>query len=56
MHSDNDPYCPLEHAEYLSNELNGEFKVIFGQKHFSEKTDPKYSTFPLLKNILLKQG
>ena len=53
IHSDNDPYCPLEHAEYLSNELNGELKVMPGQKHFSEETDHKYSTFPLLKDILL---
>ncbi len=56
IHSDNDPYCPLDHAEYLSNELGGELKVIPGQKHFSEETDPKYSTFPLLKDILLNNS
>ena len=56
IHSDNDPYCPLEHAKYLSNKLEGELKVIPGQKHFSEETDPKYPTFPLLKAILLNQS
>lgn len=44
---------PLEHAEYLAKELGGELKVIPGQKHFSRETDPKYTTFPLLKELLL---
>lgn len=28
VHSDNDPYCPLEQAEYLSNELDATLKVL----------------------------
>ena len=56
IHSDNDPYCPLDHAEYLCKELSGELKVLPGQKHFSEETDPRYTTFPLLKDILLKNS
>lgn len=35
IHSDNDPYCPLEHAEYLSQKLNGKLVLIKGQGHFS---------------------
>lgn len=35
IHSDNDPYCPLEHAEYLSNQLEGELLVLKGQGYFS---------------------
>jgi predicted alpha/beta hydrolase family esterase len=35
IHSDNDPYCPLEHAEYLSQKLSGKLIVIKGQGHFS---------------------
>lgn len=35
IHSDNDPYCPLENAEYLSQKLNGKLIVIKGQGHFS---------------------
>jgi hypothetical protein len=35
IHSDNDPYCPLEHAEYLSKKLNGKLILIKGQGHFS---------------------
>jgi len=55
IHSDDDPYCPLPHAEYLSEKLNGELKVISGQKHFSTGTDPKYTTFPLLRDLLLSR-
>lgn len=53
IHSDNDPYCPLEHAQYLAKKLNGALRIEPGQKHFSEETDPKYTTFPLLRSILL---
>jgi predicted alpha/beta hydrolase family esterase len=35
IHSDNDPYCPLEHAEYLSHKLNGKLILIKGRGHFS---------------------
>ncbi len=52
IHSDNDPYCPLDHAEYLSQMVDGELKIIPDQKHFSYETDPKYNEFPeLLKTI-----
>lgn len=37
IHSDNDPYCPLQHAEYLSQKVNGKLIVIKGQGHFSGK-------------------
>jgi predicted alpha/beta hydrolase family esterase len=30
VHSDDDPYCPLSHAEYLSEKLNAELVVIKG--------------------------
>ncbi len=53
IHSDNDPYCPLDHAEYLAGKLNGKLLVLPGQKHFSEETNPKYTTFPYLKELLL---
>jgi predicted alpha/beta hydrolase family esterase len=54
IHSDNDPYCPLSHAEYLSKKLGGTLNVIPGQKHFSVSTaGTKYRRFPfLLRQIL----
>lgn len=54
IHSDNDPYCPLEHAEYLSKKLNGELIVKPGQKHFSVGTmGESYNQFPDLLNLIL---
>lgn len=53
FHSNDDPYCPLDHAEYLAQQLGGELHIHPGQKHFSAETDPKYTTFPLLKEWLL---
>lgn len=53
IHSDNDPYCPLEHAEFLSSMLEGKLVVRKGQKHFSVGTyGDSYTSFPeLLKYI-----
>lgn len=49
IHSDNDPYCPLEHAQFLSKKLGGELIVQNGQKHFSIGTMGKtYEKFPFL--------
>lgn len=55
IHSDNDPYCPLEHAKYLSDKLSGELIVMPGQKHFSiETAGKKYHDFPFLLGKILK--
>jgi len=52
IHSDNDPYCPLEHAEYLSEETDGNLIVMPGQKHFNKEFSQKYTKFPKLLEIL----
>jgi hypothetical protein len=55
IHSDNDPYCPLYHAEYLSNKLGAELIVQEGQKHFSIGTyGEKYKEFPFLLEVIEK--
>lgn len=53
IHSDDDPFCPLEHAKFLSKKLDAKLIVIKGQKHFSLSTyGEKYRKFPrLLKYI-----
>jgi len=49
IHSDDDPYCPLEHAEFLSTKLGGELIIKKGQKHFSMSTfGDAYKEFPFL--------
>jgi predicted alpha/beta hydrolase family esterase len=52
IHSDNDPYVPLEHAKYLSNELNGELNIIESQGHFNTEVSPDYKQFPRLLEII----
>lgn len=53
FHSDDDPFCPLDHAKYLSEKTDGELIIIPGQKHFSISTfGEKYKEFPeLLEKI-----
>lgn len=55
IHSDNDPFCPLEHAHYLSEKLGGELIIRPGQFHFSISTaGEKYREFPFLLELILK--
>ena len=46
IHSDNDPYCPLEHAKYLVSKTNGELIVFPGQGHFNTEISSEYNKFP----------
>lgn len=53
IHSDNDPYCPLEHAHYLASELGGELIVLEGQKHFSVgSAGEQYRKFPFIFELI----
>lgn len=53
IHSDNDPYCPLEHAEFLTQQLGGKLIVQPGQQHFSiNKGGEQYRQFPLILEVL----
>lgn len=52
IHSDNDPYCPLEHAEYLAKKLDGKLIVMKGQGHFNLEISPKYRKFPELLELI----
>lgn len=52
IHSDNDPYCPLSHAKFLSEQVEGELIVDKGQQHFNTEFSNDYNQFPLLLNII----
>ncbi len=53
IHSENDPYCPMEHAGYLAVQTGGELKIIPHQKHFSIETmGEQYKAFPELLNSI----
>ncbi len=52
IHSNDDPYCPIEQAQFLSEKVSGEFIMVPGQKHFSYHLDPKYKRFPKLIELI----
>lgn len=52
VHSDNDPYCPLEHAEYFCEKTDGELVVYENQGHFNTEPGPKYKRFPEILEII----
>jgi predicted alpha/beta hydrolase family esterase len=35
LHSDDDPYCPLEQAEFLAAELDSPLRILYGAGHIS---------------------
>jgi predicted alpha/beta hydrolase family esterase len=46
IHSDDDPYCPIDHAKYLATKTDGELIVFDGQGHFNTEVGPQYEQFP----------
>ena len=52
LHSDNDPYAPLEQARYLSEQVGGELIIKTGQGHFNTELSEAYKEFPLLLHII----
>ncbi len=52
IHSDNDPYVPLEQADYLAEELDAELLLFEGQGHFNTELSPEYKQFPDLLTII----
>lgn len=55
VHSDDDPYCPIEQARDLHGKLGGDFVQLHGMKHFSKKLDPRFDAFPELLEIIEKR-
>lgn len=56
IHSDNDPYCPLDGAKEVAEQLDAEFVVLPGAGHFNIGFDPRFNEFPELINILEKRS
>ncbi len=52
FHSDNDPYCPIEHAKYLSEQVGGELIIKSGQGHFNTELGEQYKAFPELLEVI----
>ena len=52
LHSDDDPYCPVAHAEYLASKTGGELALFEGQGHFNTEASHSYRQFPALLDIV----
>jgi len=56
IHSQDDPYCPLEQAEELARQTGGELVVTAHDRHFSVGTGgPEYARLPLLLELITDQ-
>lgn len=54
IHSDNDPYCPLEDVKFLAEKVGGELIVKSGQGHFNLEISQEYKKFPALLKLIEK--
>ncbi|MFV0485226.1 MAG: alpha/beta fold hydrolase [Candidatus Saccharimonadales bacterium] len=54
IYSDDDPYVPVDEAEWLAKNLGGRLKLISGQGHFNLESSPKYKEFPKLIATIVK--
>jgi predicted alpha/beta hydrolase family esterase len=52
IHSDNDPYVPLDQAQFVATNTGGEMIVIPGEGHFNLEQSDDYKRFPKLLEIL----
>ena len=52
VHSDDDPFCPLDGARYFVDELHAELVLLPGNDHFSYELNPKHNELPELVKIL----
>jgi predicted alpha/beta hydrolase family esterase len=51
VHSDNDPYCPLEGAKAIAEQLGADLKIFPGFAHFGIEQNPRFEEFPELLEI-----
>lgn len=52
VHSDNDPYVPLDQAKFVAEKCNAEIKLIPGQGHFNLEQSSEYRQFPKLLELI----
>lgn len=53
VHSDNDPYAPLEQAQFVAKNCGGALTVMPDQGHFNLEKGPEYAEFPELLKLLI---
>lgn len=52
IHSEDDPYVPIDQAEFLAGKTNGKLIQFEGQGHFNTELSPEYKQFPKLLEII----
>jgi predicted alpha/beta hydrolase family esterase len=52
IHSDDDPYVPLNQAQYVATKCNANLVAIPGQGHFNVEQSETYREFPALIEVL----
>jgi len=53
IHSDNDPFCPLDHAKFQAKKLNAKLIIKKGQQHFCvDPSSIKYKQFAFLLELI----
>lgn len=52
IHSDTDPYVPLDQAKYVADNCEAEIIVIPNEGHFNLEQSQEYKAFPKLMEIL----
>lgn len=52
VHSDDDPYVPLNQAQYVADNCQAELIMIPGQGHFNLEKSEEYRQFPKLLEII----
>lgn len=56
VHSDDDPYVPLDQAQFVANNCGAELILIPGQGHFNLEKSDDYREFPQLIEIIEQKG
>jgi predicted alpha/beta hydrolase family esterase len=56
VHSDDDPYVPLDQAQYVADNCQADLAIITGQGHFNLEKSPEYKQFPKLLELLEQKG
>jgi len=52
IHSDTDPYTPLDQPKELARKLGAELIIKKGEGHFNLEEGPQYKKFPLLLDLI----
>lgn len=54
VHSNDDPYVPLEQAQFVANNCQAEIVVLPDQGHFNLEKSESYREFPKLLDLIIK--